>query len=199
MPFPDLDGHESFDRSFDFSGFPSLQEVNFVSTVGWTGGGLPWIPPALSTLRPTTSPRLSAIRLNFASPSTALPIKTLVKDTRCDLRQVADEIARIESEFEGVVNVTVLRDSMFEAVLCALNVRSRLSGWRWSHVDSPSFVPCRSFSTTGVEMQSVVAPPPPDLLLPPTGRSAASNCLVIHTANRVARTLVRHIEYFVYM
>jgi len=166
MPFPDLDGHESFDRSFDFSGFPSLQEVTFVSTVGWTGGGLPWIPMALSTLRPTTSPHLSAIRLNFASPSTALPIKALIKDTGRDLRQAAGEVARIESEFEGVVNVTVLRDSMFEAALCALNVRIRFSGRVWPHVDSPSFVPCRSFSTTGIEIRSVVThpiyPPPHD-------------------------------------
>ena len=112
---------------------------------------------ALSTLRPTTSPRLSVIRLRFAGPPVDLPIKTLIKDTANDLRRVAGEVARIEREFEGAVNFTVLRDSVFETVLCALNVRIRFSWWGMPHVDSPSSIRCRSSSITTVELLSVVA------------------------------------------
>jgi len=39
-----------------------------------------------------------------------------------DLRRIADEVARIEHEFQGAVKVTVLRDPRFEGVLGELNV-----------------------------------------------------------------------------
>jgi len=193
MPSPGVDGCESPQQSFDFSGFANLQEVNFVFTVGRTGGGLLWISKVLSTLRPTTSPRLSAVQLNFSDPPTDLSIKTLIKNTANDLRRVASEVSRIEREFEGVVKFTVLRDSVFGAVLCALNVSIRFSGWGRPHVDSPSSVPCRSFSTIPVEMRSVVTSP---TCLSPTGRTAASNRLVLHAADRFARILASTYRIF---
>ena len=108
-PFPGVDGCESFGQSFDFTKFPNLQEVNFGFVVGWREGGLPWIPLALSTLRTTTSPHLSAMRLNFAgSPVVDQSVESLIEDTGNDLRRIADEVARIGREFQGAVNFTVL-------------------------------------------------------------------------------------------
>jgi len=138
MPFPDTDRHDTFGRSFDFSKFPHLQEVTFGFTAKWQGGGLPWIPMALPTLRPSTSPRLSVIRLGFTSP-TGLSAETMIAVMGNDLRRIADEVARIECEFEGAVNFTVLRDIEFWAVLDSLNVRFRFVGWERprSHVVHP--------------------------------------------------------------
>ena len=45
-----------------------------------------------------------------------------------DLRQVADEVARIEREFKGAVGVNVDLDSLFEVVSDALKVRIHLCG-----------------------------------------------------------------------
>ena len=121
----DVDGCEAFERSFDFSKFPNLQELDF--GVGWVSEDLFWIPTALSTLKPATSPRLSTIRLNFTHPSSNdRPVETVIKHTENDLRRIADEIARIEREFRGAVNVTIHRDPAFRAVLHALNVRLHL-------------------------------------------------------------------------
>ena len=79
---------------------------------------------ALSTLRPATSPRLSTIRLDFSRPSTATrSVESAIEITGNNLRQVADEIARIEREFEGAVNLTVFRDPVFEAVSDTLKSR----------------------------------------------------------------------------
>jgi len=126
VQFSVADGFETFGRSFDFSKFPDLQEVNFTFTVGWKEVGLPWISAALPTLRPATSPRLSAIRLSFtSSPTASRSIETLIGDAGNDLRWTADEISRIEREFEGVVNFAVSRDSVFGAVLDTLDVRFR--------------------------------------------------------------------------
>lgn len=143
-PFPNADGCETFGRPFDLSKFPNLQEVSF--GIGWFGGGIPWIPPALSSIRPATSPHLSAIQLSFDHP---LPANryidaAMIKVMDSDLRWVADEVARIEREFEGAVNLVVLRDAGFKVVLDKLNVRFHF-GWV-DHVDSFPFVPCRSFS-----------------------------------------------------
>jgi hypothetical protein len=122
-----VDGREAFERSFDFSKFPNLQGVDF--GVGWTGGGLPWIPAALSTLRPATSPRLSAIQLNFVGSSTAAPsVERSIEAVGDDLGRVADEFARIKREFAGAVSLTVLRDPGFKAVLDTLNVSFRFCG-----------------------------------------------------------------------
>ena len=78
---------------------------------------------ALSTFRPITSPCLSAIRLDFArSPIIYRPINILIQDTSNDLQLVANEVARIEREFEGAVELIVRRDPGFEMVLSTLNV-----------------------------------------------------------------------------
>ena len=128
--FPDVDRRETYERSFDFSKSPNLQEVTLVCGVfGYTRGGLPWFPMALSTLEPTTSPRLSTIRLDFTCSSYFTgSAETLIEDMGDDLRRVADEVSRIKREFEGAVSLTTLRDSKFEVVLDRLNVRFRFVG-----------------------------------------------------------------------
>ena len=87
-------------------------------------GRLFWIPATLSTLGPTTSPHLSAIKLGFNRVAAVdEPVQTLIK-LRDDLGRVADELARVESKFEGMVNLTVFRDEGFKA-WDTLNVRFR--------------------------------------------------------------------------
>jgi len=128
--------------------------------IGWEEGGLPWIPMALSTLRPATSPRLSSIRLNFAgSPIINKSIETLIEDMGNDLLRIVDEVARIDHEFEGAVNLTVVPDSKFEVVLKTLNVRFRLAvlSSPRGRVDPPPFAPCRFFSYTVSELGSAAA------------------------------------------
>ena len=117
------------------------------------GESLPWIPMALSTLRPATSPHLSVIKLDFSS-STSRPVETRITDLGNDLRRIASEVARIECEFGGVVNFTVVRDPVFAVVLDSLNVCLRVVRWKRppNHVDSSPSAPCRSFSTTFIEM-----------------------------------------------
>jgi len=122
--FPDVVGCE-VERSFDFSEFPNLQEVSFACRVGWRDGGLPWIPMAFSTLKSTTSPRLSSIQLDLAGSPLCRPANTYIRDMGDDLRRIADEFARIECEFGGAVNLTVVRDSKIKVVLDTLNVRFR--------------------------------------------------------------------------
>jgi len=112
-------GYEVFMASFDFSEFPNLQEVEFA--VGWMKGSVAWIPIALSTLKPATSPRLSTVQLDFFRPPISnRSVETLVQTTRGGLRQVAEEVTRIEHEFEGAVNLTVIGDPSFQAVFDAL-------------------------------------------------------------------------------
>ena len=120
---------DAFERSFDFSKFPNLREVKLGFRSGLTRGGLFWIPLALSTLKPTTSPHLTAIRLDFArSPIAHRPVETLIQDISNDLRRVESEVARIERELGGAVNLDVRRDVGFEMVLDILNVGFRLCG-----------------------------------------------------------------------
>ena len=125
MQPPNVDVHEAFGRSFDFSNFPNLQEVDL--GVHWERGGRPWIPTAFTTLGPATSPRLSAIRLLLFC---LRPAKTLIKDAGADLQRVADEVARIKREFGEGVDFVVFRDPGFKVVLDTLNVRFRYCGPR---------------------------------------------------------------------
>ena len=140
-PSPDPERHDIFGRTFDFSKFPNVQEVSFGFRADWSGGDLPWIPVALSTLRPTTSPRLSTVRLSFYSPMRR-SLETMITNMGNDLRRIADEIVRIEREFEGAVKFTVTPDSRFQAVLNTLDVRFGFVGWKRPHgdVDSSSFL-----------------------------------------------------------
>jgi len=112
----DIDDHdpEALERSFDFAKLPSLREVGV--KVHWRRGSLHWIPTALSTLKPVTSPHLSTIRLTFDGPSSSiLSAGVPVGDIDNDLRRVADEFSRIEHEYEGAVNLTLLRDLFLES------------------------------------------------------------------------------------
>jgi len=119
------------------------------------GGGLLLIPMALSTLKPATSTHLSAIQLNFVWQSSAYQsVETAIEGAGDDLRWVAAEVTRIEREFEGAENLTVVWDSGFKAVLDKLNVRF---SFLRSKVDSFLFIPRRSFSVLVVEMGSAVA------------------------------------------
>ena len=87
---------------------------------------------ALSTLRPTTSPHISAIQLEFLPfppnrrpARRPRPTEAAIRWTGDDLRQVAGEFARIEHEFKGAVKLTVSRCPVFNAVLNTLDVRFR--------------------------------------------------------------------------
>ena len=93
---------------------------------------MPWIHLALSTLGPSTSPHLSSIRLDFAVGSSIInrSAETLIVNMGNDLRRIADEVARIEREFEGTVSLTVRLDSVFEVVLDTLNVSFPSRGGR---------------------------------------------------------------------
>jgi len=118
---------EPSERSFDFSKLPNIQRVDF--GVHWASGDILWIPIALSTLRPTTSPRIFDIRLNFSLRSTTnRSVETLLNDAGRGLRLVADEFARIKREFGGAVYLSVGRDPTFGVALRTLNVRFRLCG-----------------------------------------------------------------------
>jgi len=130
-PFPGPNRHRALEHSWDFSKLPNAQEVTFGFRADSREGGLPWIPAALSTFRAATFPRLSVIRLDFRS-SASQPVETMIATMGNDLQRIAGEVARIEHEFKGAVNFTVLRDPGpgFGAVLDALNVRSPFVGWR---------------------------------------------------------------------
>ena len=120
----------------------------------WGCGGLSWIPTTLSTLRSVTSPRLSALRLDFSNSHLAdRSIETLIQGTGDDLRQVADEVARIEREFEGAVSLTVVSDPVFKVVFDTLGVRFSFVMLTElpSRADTFSLTPCRYFSTTVIE------------------------------------------------
>jgi len=136
--FPVVDRCVASERSFDFSSFQNLQEVYLGFAVNCTGGGLLWIPLALSTLRRATSPRLSSLRLDCIGSPVNQSVETLIEDMRNGLRRVADEFTRINREFEGAVNLTVVRDPGFEVVLDALNVSARFRPLR-DLIDPSSF------------------------------------------------------------
>ena len=113
------------EQSLDFSNFPNLQEVYFGFTVNCAGGGLLWIPMALSTLKRSTSPRLSSLRLDCVGSPIEQSVVSLIEDMGNDLLSIANEFIRINHEFKGAVNPTVVRDSGFEVVLDALDVSFR--------------------------------------------------------------------------
>ena len=77
-------------------------------------GSLVWITRALSTIKPATTPRLFAVRLGFdrlpTSDNRAGGVDALIDDTGKDLRCGVGEVARIKREFEGAVNLIMLRD-----------------------------------------------------------------------------------------
>ena len=114
---PDINpDREASERSFDFPKLPRLKEVNFSHPVHRIGGASrPWIPMALSTLCPTTSPHLSFLQVAFPGSPSNLP-ESSIENLRNDLQRVRHQITRIKREFEGAVNFTVILDPKFEAV-----------------------------------------------------------------------------------
>ena len=79
---------------------------------------------ALSTIKTATSQCLSAIKLDFVCPSpTNRNVDALAEAAGDDLRRVADEVSRIEREFRGAVNLTVLQDPSFQAASDAFGAR----------------------------------------------------------------------------
>ena len=130
-----------------------------------------WMPMALSTIKPATSPRLSVIQLDFSHPPTCnRSVKAMIREAGDDIRRAANEISRIEGEFEGAVNLTVVWDQSFRVALGALNVRflfeltngsSGLNNWfltdpstlepakcdPWIPLDSCYYLTCRVFLT----------------------------------------------------
>ena len=107
---------EVLERSFDFSEFPKLEEVNFSHLISEMSLGLLWIPMVLSTLSPTTSPHLTSLQLTFLGSPSDLP-PTFFEDLGDDPQRIADQVIRIEREFEGAVKSMVIRDPKFESVL----------------------------------------------------------------------------------
>ena len=93
------------DSTFDFANFLNLEEVTF--EIRWSSGVLLWIPRALSTLKLTTSPRLSVLKITPSKlhlPSPFLPrFEARLKKVTC----LVGEVARVEREFIGVVEVTM--------------------------------------------------------------------------------------------
>ena len=78
---------------------------------------------ALSKIRHATSPRLSTLGLDFSSSTTINDSAgTWIKNAGNDLRQIADEVTRIEREFEGALNFNMVWDSMFRVVFDTLDV-----------------------------------------------------------------------------
>lgn len=111
--------------------------MNFSFRVGCAGSGLSWIPITLSTLKRATSPHLSAIQLNFVwQPSADQSVETAIEDAGDDLRWIADEVAQIKCEFEGTVDLSVVRDPGFNTMFDKLNVRFHFRG-----IDPFSFLP----------------------------------------------------------
>lgn len=97
-------GNGTLDRSLDFSECRNLKEV--VLRLGGAGPGLPWIYTTLSTIRSATTPHLSALHLDLHGLSRSnsfINWRILFAD---DLRLLDEEVARIEREFEGAVNLT---------------------------------------------------------------------------------------------
>jgi len=156
---PDAIRHDTIERSFDLSKFPNLQDVTFRVMAYWWGEDITWIPMALSTLRPTTSPHLSTITLDFCSSITQ-PVEPVTTGMDNDLQRIAGEVARMECEFKGAVKFIVFLDSRFEAALDSLNVRFYCFFWKrpLGHVDLYSFFPCRSFDTTFIEIGRLSLP-----------------------------------------
>ena len=86
-------------------------------------GGLLWIPTALSTLKPATSPHLSTIQLGFSSPLADRSVEVMIEEVGNDLRRIADEATRIECEFGGAAEFSLHHDREFELIFETLNVR----------------------------------------------------------------------------
>ena len=111
-PFFGPGDQESLNRSFNFTKLPNIQEVTF--TVRQIHGDILWTHKALSTLMLSTSPRLSAVRLKLGTKppeDSSIHVRELPDRV---IRPIEEQVARIELEFMGAVDVTVQRCPKFE-------------------------------------------------------------------------------------
>jgi hypothetical protein len=86
--------------------------------VKWLFGRLDWIPEALSTFKPATSPRLTKVHLGFDYPLDQIESQNShdhseLEDLDRELHWIARELARIEREYEGTVNIVVMMGEEF--------------------------------------------------------------------------------------
>lgn len=92
-------------RPLDFAKLPNIEHVTF--EVEWIYGDLHWIPPALSTLKPTTSPRLSVIELEIGYRCRREGHMPQGETPDDDIRLIKEEAIRIKHEYMGAVKVTI--------------------------------------------------------------------------------------------
>jgi len=78
---------------------------------------------SLWLFRPSDPPPLHTYR--YLTPFLQLAYVPTCRNLGRDLQRIADEVARIDREFEGAVNFTVVPDSKFEVVLDTFNVSFR--------------------------------------------------------------------------
>ena len=129
-------------------------------------GSLHYIPMALSTLKPSTSPHLSYVHLRLTGPTH--PNFTSgnwnLENMGDGVPRIAEEFSRIEREYEGAVDLRAFRGAGFERY-DTLNVRFFIPVW----LDETSLrdcwlIPRRSFSVGVVEIGYVGGP---SCLFPP--------------------------------
>jgi len=115
-------GQEETSQSFDFSKFPNLREVSL--RLRWIHGGPRWVPAALSTVNPITSPRLSVLLLDLVGPPSGTRIlESSIEGLATDLRRTRDEVTRIRSVFEEGIDLTVSLDQWFGVLFVSLQLR----------------------------------------------------------------------------
>ena len=123
----DSDSDQGINQFFDFTKFPNLQETSL--GIRWSSGSLLWFSTSLSTLEPSTSPRLSAIRVSisgrYPGPSTLARMR---EELGNDLRLIEDQAARIEREFMGVASFTYYRQPLFSVSSPGFSLRLFLTG-----------------------------------------------------------------------
>ena len=103
ISYSTLAGHESLNRTFDFSEFPNLEELAFVTPLA--AMDLHWLPKAISTLKPTTSPRLSSLRLLTCDRPPGSPVPSM--ERLGNVTRLVEGFTQVEREFMGAVKVTV--------------------------------------------------------------------------------------------
>ena len=124
-------------------------------------GPLHYIPVALSTLKPSTSPHLFDVQLRLTGPTH--PHYTSenwnLENMGDGVPRIAEESSRIEREYEGVVELRVFLGAGFERY-DTLNVRFFISAeLNKTSLRDCWLIPRRSFSVGIVEMGSVNNPP----------------------------------------
>jgi hypothetical protein len=90
--------------------------------IHWVHRDLQWIPLALATLKPETSPRLSKIYLSFSGPAYYYHSRgggTALEDSG---NKIAHELTRIEEEYGEAADLIVTLDAAFTH-LDAVDVR----------------------------------------------------------------------------